>query len=58
MVPALLVAGFPYLVVPAGVTVASVTWTGDADAAWHVGTSPSVKGWLDIGPDAPPLVLD
>lgn len=58
VVPALLIAGYPYLLVPAGVTVASVTWTGDADAAWHVGTTPSVKAWLDTSDEAPPLVLD
>lgn len=56
-IPAVLVAGFPYLIVPAGVSVASVTWSDSADAAWHVGTSPSVKAWLDTSSEAPPLVI-
>jgi hypothetical protein len=58
VVPCVLVAGLPYAIVPAGVSIASVTWTGDADAAWHAGTSPTVRAWLDTGPDAPPLVVE
>ncbi|HEX4935563.1 MAG TPA: hypothetical protein VFV33_20420, partial [Gemmatimonadaceae bacterium] len=41
-----LIVGLPYLIVPDGVTVSSVSWTGDADTAWHVGASPTTKGWL------------
>lgn len=44
-----LIAGCSYLLVRDGVTMSSVTWTGDADAAWHVGTSPTTRGWLDLG---------
>lgn len=42
----LLIAGLPWAITPEGQTIASVTWTGDADAAWHVGTSPTCKPWL------------
>ena len=42
----ILVAGLPWAIVPEGKTVASVTWTGDADAAWHAGTTPTCKAWL------------
>ena len=41
-----LVAGLPYLIVGDGVTVSAVTWTDEADTAWHVGTSPDTRGWL------------
>lgn len=58
VVPCVLIAGLPYAIVPAGVSIASVTWTGDADGAWHVGTSPTVKAWLDTGREAPPLVIE
>lgn len=54
----LLIAGVPWLFVPPGVSVTTVTWTGDADAAWHVGTSPTSKPWLDTSDQSPPLVLD
>lgn len=58
VVPCVLIAGLPYALVPAGVSIASVTWTDASDGAWHVGTSPTVKGWLDTGRDAPPLVIE
>lgn len=43
-----LIAGVPHLLIGDGVTVSSVVWTGDADAAWHAGTSPTTRGWLDL----------
>lgn len=58
VVPAVLIAGVPWLFVPPGINVSTVTWSDSADAAWHVGTSPTSKPWLDNGPDAPPLVID
>lgn len=54
---ALLIAGLPYLLVPDGVTVSSVSWTGDADPAWHATTTPDARGWLlvrsELDPDVP-----
>lgn len=43
---AILVAGLPWAIVPEGQELTGVTWTDDADPAWHVGTSPTCKGWL------------
>jgi len=43
-----LIAGVPHLIIGDGVTVSSVVWTGDADAAWHAGTTPTTRGWLDL----------
>lgn len=42
----ILVAGLPWAIVPAGQEITAVSWTGDADPAWHVGTSPTCKSWL------------
>ena len=42
----ILVAGLPWAIVPAGQEVTAVTWTGDADGAWHVGGSPVCRSWL------------
>lgn len=59
---AVLVAGLPYLLVPAGVTVSSVSWTGDTDAAWTIADPPATKGWLlcrgPETPDVPSLVIE
>lgn len=43
-----LLAGCAHVLTRDGVTMASVTWTDDADPAWHAGTSPSTRGWLDL----------
>lgn len=43
---AILIAGLPWAIVPEGQAITSVSWTGDADAAWHAGTSPTCKAWL------------
>ncbi len=43
-----LIAGLPYLIVGDRVTVTSVAWTDTADPAWHVGTSPTTKPWLEL----------
>lgn len=62
MTRALLIAGCPYLIVPDDVEVASITWTDEADEAWHVGTSPTLAPWLlcrgPVTPDVPPLVVE
>jgi hypothetical protein len=42
----ILVAGLPWAIVPEGQTITSVSWTDDADTAWHAGTSPTCKAWL------------
>ena len=42
----ILVAGIPWAIVPEGQSITSVSWTDAADAAWHVGTSPTCKPWL------------
>ena len=58
VVPAVLIAGFPFLIVPPGTNITSVAWTDGADAAWFVGSSPSVKGWLANGHDGTPFVIE
>lgn len=62
VVPALLVDGVPYVMLPDGVTLTSVSWTTSADSLWWAGTSGfSTKGWLALpgdDRDAPPLVLE
>lgn len=57
VVPALLIAGLPHLIVPGGVVVSSVAWTDAADTAWHATTSPTTRAWLDLGAQAPELRL-
>lgn len=62
VVPALLVDGVPYVLLPDGVTLTSVSWTTSADSLWWAGTSGfTTKGWLALpgdDRDAPPLVLE
>lgn len=57
-----LVAGLPWAIVPEGQEVTAVTWTGDADDAWHVGGSPVCKPWLltrsKHGDDVPALAWE
>ena len=44
-----LVAGYPHPILAPGVSLTAVSWTSDADAAWHVGTSGlTPKAWLDL----------
>jgi len=43
-----LIAGIQHLIVGDGITIAGVTWTDTADSAWHVGTSPTTRPWLDL----------
>ncbi len=56
-----LVAGYPHPIVPAGVTLTAVAWTGDPDPAWHPGTSGfTSKPWLAVPtgrPDDPPHLV-
>lgn len=54
----LLIAGVPWLLVPPGVSVTAVAWTADPDPAWHVGTSPTSKPWLDTSDQSPPLTIE
>lgn len=43
-----LIAGLPYLLVGDTVSVTGVAWTDTADPAWHVGTSPTTRPWLEL----------
>jgi hypothetical protein len=52
----ILIAGLPWAIVPAGQELTGVTWTGDADAAWHVGTTPTCKAWLLMPSEHDPSV--
>ena len=63
---AVLIAGLPDVIVCEGQEITAVTWTGDADPAWHVGTSPTSVAWLlapggptsEGGHDPPPLAWE
>lgn len=56
-----LIAGYPDPIVPAGVTLTDVVWTGDPDPAWHPGTSGlTSRPWLAVPsgrPDDPPHLV-
>lgn len=57
-----LIAGYPDPIVPPGVALTAVAWSGDPDRAWHPGeTGFTSRPWLDVPtgrPDDPPhLVL-
>ena len=47
-IPCLLIAGCPYVLLPRGAALTSVVWTDEADAAWHLGASPTTKPWLKL----------
>ena len=58
-----LIAGYPHPIVAAGVSLTDVSWTSDADTAWHAGTSSiTPKPWLDVpngwNSAAPPVVIE
>lgn len=49
VVPVLTIAGSPYAITPTGVDLTAVTWTGDADTAWALGTSGiTARQWLRL----------
>lgn len=44
-----LIAGYPHPIVPPGVSLTDVVWSGTADPAWHAGTTGiTPKPWLSV----------